>query len=259
MAAINDLNILLAMDNLLIVWKKLSLTLIFISFTFLHSFATWSIIILDPETKEIGIAGASCSYNCYGIGEILPGKGAIIVQAMSNNKARSKGLQMLASDASPEEIIKVLCDPKFDPENQQYAVLSFMHLDQPKSYTGKSAADHKGSMASWGISVQGNILTNENEIKIIYEAALKAKEKKLSVEEILITALKAGSKAGGDQRCGAQKATSAFITVAKPGDKPKHFYLDLVVSGQRKGGDNAVELLRAKYDLWKSGSSVNRN
>jgi hypothetical protein len=26
--------------------------------------ATWSIIVVDPKTKEIGIAGASCTYNC---------------------------------------------------------------------------------------------------------------------------------------------------------------------------------------------------
>ena len=55
--------------------------------------ATWSIIIIDPKTKEIGIAGASCTYSVYGIGGIVPGKGAVVVQAMSNKSARNKGLQ----------------------------------------------------------------------------------------------------------------------------------------------------------------------
>jgi uncharacterized Ntn-hydrolase superfamily protein len=55
-----------------------------------NALATWSIIIVDPGTGEIGIAGASCTKNCYGIGEIIPGKGAIIVQAMSNSRARRK-------------------------------------------------------------------------------------------------------------------------------------------------------------------------
>jgi hypothetical protein len=54
------------------------------------AFATWSIIIIDPVTEEIGIAGASCTYNCYGIGKIIPNVGAIIVQAMSNNAARKR-------------------------------------------------------------------------------------------------------------------------------------------------------------------------
>jgi hypothetical protein len=57
--------------------------------------ATWSVIVIDPNTKEIGIAGASCTYSVYGIGGIVPGKGAVVVQAMSNKLARNKGLQMM--------------------------------------------------------------------------------------------------------------------------------------------------------------------
>ena len=66
-------------------------------FTALHlpSFATWSIIVVDPKTKEIGIAGASCTVSVYGIGVILPGKGAIVVQANGNPYARLQGFRML--------------------------------------------------------------------------------------------------------------------------------------------------------------------
>ena len=81
--------------------KKAILGLVIAVLYSTNTFATWSIIIIDPNTKEIGIVGASCTYNCYGIGEIVPGKGAIIVQAMSNKNAREKGLQMIVADASP--------------------------------------------------------------------------------------------------------------------------------------------------------------
>ena len=64
-----------------------------------NSFATWSIIMIDPKTNEIGIAAASCTYNCYGIGKIIPSMGAIIVQAMSNNEAREKGAAMILEDS----------------------------------------------------------------------------------------------------------------------------------------------------------------
>ena len=56
--------------------KKLILV---ITISLFFSFRTFAIII-DPKTNEIGIAGASCTYNCYGIGKIIPKKGAIIVQ-----------------------------------------------------------------------------------------------------------------------------------------------------------------------------------
>ncbi len=37
--------------------------------------ATWSIVILDPGTNRIGVAGASCTGYVYGIMGMRPGKG----------------------------------------------------------------------------------------------------------------------------------------------------------------------------------------
>ena len=42
---------------------------------------------LDRRANEIGIAGASCTSYCSGIGSIIPGNGTIIVQAISNYNA----------------------------------------------------------------------------------------------------------------------------------------------------------------------------
>jgi uncharacterized Ntn-hydrolase superfamily protein len=70
-----------------------------------------------------------------------------------------------------------------------------------------------------GVSVQGNTLASDNELKIIMEAVEKGQNELLNIAEILIRALEAGSTAGGDKRCGEQKASSAFIIVARPGDK----------------------------------------
>jgi len=87
---------------------------------------------------------------------------------------------------------------------------------------------------------------------------LKAKKgvnESLNIAEILMSALEAGSTAGGDKRCGEKKASSAFIVVAKPNDK--YPYLNLNIFGQRKGGQNAVILLRRKFEKWKK--NTNRN
>ncbi|MFZ6666167.1 DUF1028 domain-containing protein [Peijinzhouia sedimentorum] len=231
--------------------KYIVTTILFTLFFYSNSFATWSIIIIDTKTNEIGIAGASCSYNCYGIGGIVPGKGAIIVQAMSNKDARIKGLQMIASNYSPEQIMEAIRNPSFDPERQQYAVLTSQQIDNPIVYTGSLTNQYNGSLTARGISVQGNTLANPDEINIILDAALKAQKDGLSIDAILMIALEAGALAGGDKRCGDQKATSAFITVSKSNDKQKKPYLNLVIFGQRKGGQNAVSMLRKKYDKWK--------
>lgn len=216
-----------------------------------HAFATWSIIIIDPRTREIGITGASCSYNVYGIGAIAPGKGAIVVQAMSNNFARSRGFQMILSEAPPEKILEAIRDPMFDPEDQQYGIVCMYALDKPQTYTGDSANTFKGTLTARGVSVQGNTLTGKDEIQKIMDVVIKGQKDSLPIDKILMLALEAGAEFGGDNRCGEQKATSAFITVARPGDDQQHPYLDLVVFGIPKGGENAVGELRKKYDAWK--------
>ncbi len=225
---------------------------IFMMFGYYPALATWSIIVIDPKTKEIGMAGASCSYNCYGIGSVVPGQGAVMVQAMSNNRARAKGVAMLKEGATPAQIISEMRKPEFDPERQQYAVVRMDDKGLPATYTGQSTHAYNGALTANGVSVQGNTLTNENEIKLIFDAVMKARRELRSVQEILMIALEAGSRAGGDKRCGDQKATSAFITVAKPTDNARHPYLNLVVYGLDKGGENAVTLLREKYEKWKN-------
>jgi len=228
---------------------KYLITLTLIFFLSSKTFATWSIIIIDPKTKEIGIAAASCTYNCYGIGRILPGMGAIIVQAMSNNEAREKGIEMILAEASPEQIIKALQDTIFEPERQQYAVITIKYIDQAKIYTGNTTKPFNGGLTDYGVSVQGNTLTNETELQVVMDAVQKGKKDLLQIADILMTALEAGSNAGGDKRCGEQKSTSAFIMVARPSDKKP--YLDLSIFGQGQGKQNAVDLLRVKYDKWK--------
>jgi uncharacterized Ntn-hydrolase superfamily protein len=233
--------------------KQLVLTLSLLTIFVIRSYATWSIIIIDPKTKEIGIAGASCTYSVYGIGAIVPGKGAIVVQAMSNPLARIEGVRMIMADASPEQILKALKDPEFDPEEQQYAVVCVNFLDRPVTYTGASTTPYKGTLTYKGISVQGNTLSDSSELQAVLKAALKAQKNSLPLGDVLMLALEAGAKLGGDKRCGDTKALSAFLTVARPGDNPRNPSLNLVVYGTDENV-NAVDALRRKFNHHKTKS-----
>lgn len=233
--------------------KGIFLTLLATVCSTLQVFATWSIIIVDPKTKEIGIAGASCTYSVYGIGSIVPGKGAVVVQAMSNDDAREKGVAMVKQEIAPEKILKAMRDPVFDPENQQYAVVCLYDVSHPVAYTGTSAWPFKGSLTAEGISVQGNILADSTELKAVLDAALKGRKENLSIAEILMLALEAGAERGGDKRCGERKAASAFLSVAKPNDDAQKLSVNLVVTGENENV-NAIVALRAKFDAWKGNS-----
>src|ERR1051325_6187288 len=86
--------------------------------------ATWSIVILDPVTHRIGVAGASCTGYVYGILGLRPGKGVIIAQAISNDSALQQGMKMLGEGVSTDSIWRVIGNPAFDSQLsiRQYAL-----------------------------------------------------------------------------------------------------------------------------------------
>ena len=68
--------------------KKIGL--FFIVFLYLSgsAWATWSIVAVDPETGEVGSAGASYTPSVWPILGLSGGNGAVVAQAAGNEKAR---------------------------------------------------------------------------------------------------------------------------------------------------------------------------
>lgn len=229
--------------------KQVCLCVLFLVGFRFSSFATWSIIVADPKTKMIGIAGASCTHSVYGIGIIAPGQGAIVVQAMSNALARLKGFEMIREGAKPAAILKQLMSPQYSPQVQQYAILCLNEVEKPLVFTGAETNAYGGAMTGYGVSAQGNTLADSNEVKVIYEAAVKGQKDGLPLQEVLMLALEAGARMGGDKRCGERKASSAFLIVCKPTDVAE-YWLKLVVYGD-DDQTPAVDALRKKYEEWK--------
>ncbi len=215
--------------------------------------ATWSIIAVDRSTGEIGIVGASCTFDVQGIASIVPGKGAIVVQAASSYFARMKGVNMMSFGASPEEILEAMRDKEFEPEKQQYGVIALNDQTKPLVYSGSLIKDWNGSKIGNDIAVLGNILVDESIIKNAYKAFDTSRDKPFA--ERLMLALKAGEKAGGDKRCGTQYARSAFISVYNPMDDA---ILKLSVYGIDKGGKPAVTLLEKQFEFWRKQQTTNK-
>ena len=148
--------------------------------------------------------------------------------------------------------MKALKNPYYRPEEQQYAIICLSDWEHPQTYTGSKNNAAKGALTAKGISVQGNTLSTEEELQAVLNAALKAQKDSLPIYEVLMRALEAGAKMGGDKRCGEIKASSAFLTVMKPGDDVKKPFLDIVVPGHKEKR-NAVDALRKEYDVWRKG------
>jgi len=223
--------------------------------------ATWSLIVLDTRTHQIGIAGASCSDFVAGIEGYSPGKGAVVAQAMSNIAAKGKALELLNQGRSPQEIVALITDVAFDQDaaKRQYAVASF-DFDRIAAFTGSDSPDYHGVIAGRNFSVQGNTLTGAQVLEAsAFVLSHENERANFSLADTLMRALEAGAVAGGDKRCGRQHATSAFITVVKPDMDWWDPYLHLHVHHVPPGSKNAVELLRVLYTRWDKHHSHDRS
>lgn len=86
-------------------------------------------------------------------------------------------------------------------------------------------------------------------------ALLSARADGKPLEEILLTALEAGAAAGGDKRCGKQRATSAFVVVISadlPWWEPQ---LSVNVHHLPAGVANAVTILPCAESSASSGNA----
>jgi len=221
--------------------------------------ATWSIFAVDRETGQVGIAGASCTYNVAGIGECVPGQGIVVVQAMSNGAARNHGVALLKQGKSPAEIVAAMRADQFDPEQQQYGVVVIADDGQPAFYHGEKIAAWNGAAVGDGVLALGNILVDEKVVTSALAAFEAAKQDEQSLAECLMAALAAGAEAGGDKRCGEQAATSAFVTVFNYDDTLAAPYLHINAYGIEKGGAPAVAEVAKEFERWRKHAQERRS
>ncbi len=233
--------------------KKTGLSLLIVLTTLFSTpcYATWSIIAVDRQTGEIGIAGASCTFDVSGIASIIPGKGAIVVQAASSYMARMKGVELMGNGATLEEILEAMMHDEYQPKRQQYGLILLDSNTIPLVHSGSEIQEWNGEKLGSDFSVMGNILPGEAVILNAYNAFNENRDKPLA--ERLMLALKAGEEAGGDKRCETQYARSAFIMVYKPQDGA---ILKLAIQGIERGGKPAVALLNEQFEFWRKAEKV---
>ncbi|MDF1657272.1 MAG: DUF1028 domain-containing protein [Verrucomicrobiales bacterium] len=171
--------------------------------------ATFSIVAVDPETGEVGVAVQS---KIVGVGSIVPfakaGVGAIATQAYANVGYGPLGIMALEAGMNAEAVINLLT--RDDPLRELRQVGVIAADGKSASFTGDECMDWAGGIAGENFAVQGNILTS----KEVVEAMAKAFQETEDVLAVrLLAALHAGEEAGGDSR-GKQ---SAALLVAREG------------------------------------------
>jgi uncharacterized Ntn-hydrolase superfamily protein len=171
--------------------------------------ATFSIVAADPEAGEVGVAVAS---RFFSVGSVVPygegGVGAVATQANANVSFGPRGLELLASGATPDEIVPILLRGEPADNGRQFGIVSAD--GKASTYTGPGAQAWAGGRAGSNYAVQGNILTGEDVVIAMEKAFLETPG---TLADRMYAALIAGDAKGGDSR-GKQ---SAALIVRKPG------------------------------------------
>ena len=244
-------------------------------FTFLLLFSlqsfsqdTFSIIAVDPNTGEVGAAGATCLFNQNDgiidiISSLIPGKGGILSQAYVciPNTNLQNGIDQMNNGLSPDEIIDWLV------ENDQCNALSFYYRQygivdfdengnvRTAGYTGTFADNYKEDRQGDTYSIQGNILLDQS---VIDNMENNFNNTEGSLAEKLMSAMQGANFAGADSRCldeGTSSAT-AFLIVYQPDDIVGQPSLEHNVGSQQPGVE-PINILQDMFDNYLSLDSNN--
>ncbi len=179
---------------------------------------TWSIVARDAS----GAFGVAVASRFFAVGTHCPharsGVGALSTQALVNPHYGPRGLDLLAQDLAPGDVVARLVRGDEGAEHRQVHLLD--RRGRTAAHTGKACIDWCGHLAGEGFSVAGNMLAGAAVLD--RTAAEFEKQMHLPFALRLIAALAAGEAAGGDKR-GKQAAALLVHTTEE------YAFLDLRV------------------------------
>ncbi len=174
---------------------------------------TYSIVAVDEETRDLGVAVQSKS---LASGAVVPyvraGVGAVATQAWSNPGLGPAGLRALERGLAPEVALETILAEDPGREDRQVGLLAASGA--AAAYTGGNCPEWAGHVVGEGYAVQGNHLVSELTLRGMVEGFLGSEG---AFAHHLIRALEGGQAQGGDRR-GMQ---SAAVLVARKGGGPR--------------------------------------
>jgi uncharacterized Ntn-hydrolase superfamily protein len=162
---------------------------------------TFSIVAVDPETGEYGVAVAS---KVPDVGFVVPwieaDVGAVASQAQSNPYLGPWVIEFLVEGENAEGALSRALEKDTLAESRQVGVVD--KDGNAAAYTGNATSAWAGHKTAPYVSVQGNILTGAEVVDSMFSVFQRTEG---PLGERLLMALEAGEAAGGDKR-GKQSA-----------------------------------------------------
>jgi len=205
---------------------------------------TFSIVARDPLTGDLGIAVAS---KFLAVGAVVPhataGVGAVATQALANVRYGPDGLALLAQGGSATQVLAELVAGDDSSAHRQAGIVDA--LGGAATITGGECLDWAGGRTGEGVAVQGNILAGPAVVDamiVTYQAG------GMPFPELLLDALEAGDREGGDQR-GRQSAALLVVREGGGYGGGNDRWIDLRVDDHRAPIDELKRLLDINHLL----------
>jgi len=202
-------------------------------------FHTYSIVAMDPETGEMGVAVQS---HWFSVGTVVTwgeaGVGVVATQAFSNPSFGPKGLELMRQGASAAKAMRAVLKEDAGKELRQVAMLDAK--GSVAAHTGRRCIPCAGHIVATDFSVQANMMLND---QVWPEMAKRFQHWKGSLAERLLAALEAGEEAGGDIR-GKQSAALLVVKGQPTGKIWEDRMVDLRIEDSKEPLEELRRLLK---------------
>jgi len=185
-------------------------------------FHTFSIVAVDPRTKETGVA-VTTRNPCVGnaVPWVRAGVGAVATQGGTRVEYGPELLDLLAKGVSPKEALDRLVAADQDRERRQVGVISVDGRSAQWTGSGQRGAESRGDWVEERtgptFAVQGNSLVSVEVVHAVAAAFQASEGSARNLGDRLIEALFAGQKLGGDGRHGETQSAAVMVADPRPG------------------------------------------
>lgn len=185
-------------------------------------FHTFSIIAVDPETKETGVA-VTTRNPCVGnaVPWVRAGVGAVATQGGTRVEYGPELLDLLAKGVSPREALDRLLAADKDRDRRQVGVIAIDGRSAQWTGAGQKGAESRGDwtaeVAGATFAVQGNSLVSPDVVKAVAATFQASEGSPRHLADRLIEALNAGQILGGDGRHGETQSAAVLVADPRPG------------------------------------------
>lgn len=200
---------------------------------------TFSVVVSVPAAGLLGAATASRSLAVgNAVPALRPGVGAVVSQAWTNRSLRGKLLAALAAGAAPTDALAAELARDRGRERRQVAVVDAM--GRTADHTGVECTPWAGSRPVGdrdrpvvGVAV-GNLVVDRNTVDAVAQVvAATVPDDPGTLAALLVAALRAGQRAGGDVR-GQQSAAVLVGSGAGQDWQPPDLDVDLRVDDHER-------------------------